>query len=52
MFAPVVNRFEIYKLSDTDVVSHYNNTMTSTKPWHEWEEAGRTEPWIVEEEEV
>lgn len=52
MFAPVVNRFEIYKLSDRDVVSRYTNTMTSTGPWHEWEEAGRTETWIVEEDEA
>ncbi len=52
MFAPVVNRFEVYKLSDADVVSCYANTMTSTVPWREWEEAGRTEPWIVEEEEI
>lgn len=52
MFAPVVNRFDIYRLSDADVVSRYSNTMTSTLPWHEWEEAGRTETWIVEEDEA
>jgi glutathione S-transferase len=52
MFAPVVNRFDIYRLSDADVVSRYSNTMTSTPPWHEWEEAGRTETWIVVEDEA
>ncbi|MCP4182132.1 MAG: glutathione S-transferase family protein [Hyphomicrobiales bacterium] len=52
MFAPVVNRFDIYRLSDADVVSRYSNAMTSTSPWHEWEEAGRTETWIVEEDEA
>ena len=52
MFAPVVNRFDIYRLSDADVVSRYSNSMSSTLPWQEWEMAGRTETWIVEEDEV
>jgi glutathione S-transferase len=52
MFAPVVNRMQIYVLSDADVVVRYTNAMTSTPAWQEWESAGKAEPWIVEEEEI
>jgi glutathione S-transferase len=52
MFAPIVNRLKIYRLSDADCVRRYTNTMTASTAWKEWEKAGRSEPWIVEEDEV
>ncbi len=52
MFAPVVNRMAIYRLSNDQVVQAYSATMTSLPAWAEWQEAGRAEPWIVEEDEA
>ncbi|RME14373.1 MAG: glutathione S-transferase family protein [Alphaproteobacteria bacterium] len=52
MFAPVVNRLEIYALSTHDAVGRYTAAMKALPAWAEWEAAGRAEPWIVEHEEV
>ena len=52
MFAPVVNRIEVYKLSDQPDVLSYIDHMKSLDAWQEWEKAGKAEPWIVEEDEA
>ena len=52
MYAPVVNRLMIYKLSDDETVKRYSEAMITTPAWQEWEKAGRAEPWIVEEDEA
>ncbi len=52
MFAPVVNRFEVYVLSNSQVVHDYSLVMKSTDAWQEWEKAGRAEPWVVAEDEA
>ncbi len=52
MYAPVVNRLEIYMLADDPVAFDYMKIMKSLPAWREWELAGRQEPWIVEEDEV
>ncbi len=52
MFAPVVNRIAKYKLSDDPIVERYSSAMTALPAWQEWEEAGKAEPWIVEEDEA
>lgn len=52
MFAPVVNRLAIYRLSDAPEVSTYTDAVTSLPAWTEWREAGQAEPWIVEEDEA
>ena len=52
MYAPVVNRLQIYCLSDSPVVTQYRNAIQSLDAWQEWEAAGRAEPWIVEEDEA
>ena len=52
MFAPVVNRLEIYCLSNAKVVLDYSQTMKATPAWREWEKAGRAETWVVEEDEA
>jgi len=52
MFAPVVNRLEIYQLSDHPAVIEYSKTMTSLPAWQAWAAAGTAEPWIVDMDEV
>ncbi len=52
MFAPVVNRLEVYCLPVSDASRAYMGRMKSLAAWREWEEAGRNEPWVVEEDEV
>jgi glutathione S-transferase len=52
MFAPVVNRLEIYCLVASDAVQQYSNAMKSLEAWKEWEQAGRAETWYVAEDEV
>ncbi|MGI9373999.1 MAG: glutathione S-transferase family protein [Hyphomicrobiales bacterium] len=47
MYAPVVNRLEIYELSRHDAVLNYKKTMKGLTAWQEWETAGRAEPWKV-----
>ncbi len=52
MFAPVVNRMEIYFLSDTDAVKSFSSAIKELSAWKDWEAAGRAEPWIVDVDEV
>ncbi|MDC9834549.1 glutathione S-transferase family protein [Rhizobium binxianense] len=52
MFAPVVNRFDIYDLVNRDETLTYMETMKAHPAWRKWEEAARAEPWIVPEDEV
>lgn len=52
MFAPVVNRFQIYALSEVPAVTAYSNTLTTLPPWQEWAVASREEPWVVDIDEV
>ena len=52
MYAPVVNRLQIYCLSDHAAVQKYTDAMQSLSAWKEWDEAGRAEEWYVEEDEV
>ncbi|TAU85801.1 glutathione S-transferase family protein [Rhizobium leguminosarum] len=52
MFAPVVNRFDIYDLVSQNDTLAYMETMKAHPAWRKWEEAARAEPWIVPEDEV
>ncbi|MEO0459586.1 MAG: glutathione S-transferase family protein [Myxococcota bacterium] len=52
MYAPVVNRLQVYALSDSDVVARYIETVSSTSLWREWADAARAESWVVEIDEV
>ncbi|WP_049733322.1 glutathione S-transferase family protein [Rhizobium ecuadorense] len=52
MFAPVVNRFEIYDLVNRSDTLAYMQTIKAHPAWRTWEEAARAEPWIVPEDEV
>jgi len=52
MYAPVVNRFEIYRLSDNPAVLAYMKAIKSLGAWQEWEKAGIAEPWVIAGDEV
>ena len=52
MYAPVVNRLDIYQLAQDSRVRDYMAAIKALPAWQEWEQAGRGEPWIVEEDEV
>lgn len=52
MFAPVVNRFDIYDLVTAGDTLSYMAAVKSHPAWVAWEEAARAEPWIVAEDEV
>ncbi|ANL67713.1 glutathione S-transferase protein [Rhizobium phaseoli] len=52
MFAPVVNRFDIYDLVHQDDTLAYMTTMKAHPAWRKWEDAARAERWIVAEDEV
>lgn len=52
MYAPVINRFEKYALSDKDVFTRYAASMKALPAWKEWEAAALKEPWVVEEDEA
>ena len=52
MYAPVVNRFDVYKLSENQTVLTYMENMKSLDAWQEWETAGKAEPWIVDQDEA
>jgi len=52
MFAPVVNRFEVYALSHDPAVKQYSAAMKGLDAWQAWEKAGRAEPWTVDVDEA
>ncbi|MCY0092585.1 glutathione S-transferase family protein [Hoeflea ulvae] len=52
MFAPVVNRLDVYAFETSAVVADYMAAMKALPAWREWEAAGRAEPWVVEEDEA
>lgn len=52
MFAPVVNRLDVYAFETGPAVAAYMAAMKALPAWAEWEAAGRAEPWIVDEDEA
>jgi glutathione S-transferase len=52
MFAPVVNRLEIYMLSVHPAVATYSAAMKGLPAWAEWEAAGKAEPWVYPPDEA
>lgn len=52
MFAPVVNRIDVYKIPKIPAVEEYCDSIRSLPAWLEWEGAGKAEPWICENVEV
>lgn len=52
MFAPVVNRLDVYAFELAPEAAAYMERMKALEAWREWEAAGRAEPWVVEEDEA
>ena len=52
MYAPVVNRLDVYGFETDSKVSGYMARIKALPAWQEWEEAGRAEPWTVDEDEA
>ncbi|MCA1368893.1 glutathione S-transferase family protein [Bradyrhizobium sp. BRP14] len=52
MFAPVVNRFDVYELVTDPVTLAYMDAVKAHLAFRKWEEAARAEPWIVPEDEA
>ncbi|MDE1156722.1 MAG: glutathione S-transferase family protein [Neorhizobium sp.] len=52
MFAPVVNRFEIYDLVTDTATLDYMAAVKAHPAWVEWRDAALTESWIVPEDEA
>lgn len=52
MYAPIVNRFAIYELSDHPATRAYSDALIELPAWREWTEASANEPWVVEIDEV
>ncbi len=52
MFAPVVNRFEVYDLVSDESVLDYMAAMKSHPAWKAWETAALAETWIVPADEA
>lgn len=52
MFAPVVNRLDVYDLACREATRGYMARIKALSAWSSWEDAARAEPWIVPEDEV
>lgn len=52
MYAPVVNRFETYRLTQDDTVLAYIARVKAHPAWQKWQAAALAEPWIVPEDEA
>jgi glutathione S-transferase len=48
MFAPVVNRFDIYDLPVRDTTRAYMAAMKALPAWQQWERDALAEPWRIE----
>ncbi len=52
MYAPVVNRFDVYRLTEDPGALAYMETIKELPAWKEWDAAAREEPWTVPADEV
>lgn len=52
MFAPVVNRLEVYRLTTDSGALAYMNAVKAHPAFQAWTAAALKEPWIVDEDEV
>ncbi|TNB48835.1 glutathione S-transferase family protein [Martelella lutilitoris] len=52
MYAPVVNRFEIYELADSTPTLAYMNAVKSLPAFQRWRDGALAESWVVPEDEV
>jgi glutathione S-transferase len=52
MFAPVVNRFSVYQLTQNADSLAYMQRMQTHPAWVKWQKAALAEPWVVPEDEA
>ncbi len=52
MYAPLVNRLQIYQLVDDPTVAQYCQTITELPDWQAWAAASAAESWVVDIDEV
>ncbi|MCM2293321.1 glutathione S-transferase family protein [Allorhizobium sp. BGMRC 0089] len=52
MYAPVVNRFSAYQLTERSDTHAYMHSMEAHPAWIAWRDAALAEPWIVPEDEA
>ena len=52
MFAPVVNRFEVYDLVTNADTLDYMTSMKSHPAWRAWQETALAESWVVSQDEA
>ncbi len=52
MFAPVVNRLEIYDLAKRESSRAYMATMQGLPAWQDWLAGARSEPWFLDKYEA
>ena len=47
MYAPVVNRFDVYDLPVSRPARAYMDAVRALPAYRQWEEAGRQEDWVI-----
>jgi glutathione S-transferase len=52
MYAPVVNRFDVYDIPVSRESRAYMEAVKALPAWRSWEEAGRAEAWVIPHEEA
>ncbi len=52
MFAPVVNRFDVYAVDVSRDTRAYMDAVQSLPAWSAWIEAGAAEPWVIQKFEI
>ncbi|MGF9565843.1 glutathione S-transferase family protein [Neorhizobium sp. JUb45] len=52
MYAPVVNRLDVYDIAVDADAQAYMDAMKATPAWQSWETAAKAESWIVAEDEA
>lgn len=50
MYAPVVNRLNVYGFRVGAATRDYMQAMMALPAWQEWEEGARAEPWVIAHE--
>jgi glutathione S-transferase len=52
MFAPVVNRFEVYAIEVSQASRAYMEAVMALPAWQSWKAAGEAEPWVIAADEA
>jgi glutathione S-transferase len=52
MYAPVVNRFDVYDIPASQETRAYMEAVMGLPAWHGWSKAAAAEPWVIEADEA